>query len=102
MNFNLIIHPPAVADIEAARAYLAGWSEQAADRWYEAVKTQIAGLVQMPRRFPVAPESRHVGREVRQLLVGKYRVLFTVSDQDVHVLHVRHASLPPMSPEEGF
>jgi plasmid stabilization system protein ParE len=100
MKFKVTVHPPVVVDVEAARAYLAEWSEKSADQWYEAVKTQIAGLEQMPRRFPVAAESKYVNREIRQVLVGKYRVLFTVVEQEVHVLHVRHALLPPLERDE--
>jgi plasmid stabilization system protein ParE len=31
-------------------------------------------------------------KEIRQLIIGKYRVLFTVELNHVHILHVRHGA----------
>jgi hypothetical protein len=31
---------------------------------------------------------------------GIYRLLFVVADQSVYVLHVRHGSMLPLSPED--
>jgi len=48
----------------------------------------------MPRRCRVAPEDEVLRCDLRQLLYGNYRILFTVSDatRTVFVLHVRHAA----------
>ncbi|MCA1602228.1 MAG: hypothetical protein LC776_11490 [Acidobacteria bacterium] len=41
----------------------------------------------MPKGFPLAPEDN----EFRQMIVGRYRVLFTIKGRKVHVLHVTGA-----------
>jgi len=55
----------------------------------------IEDLGVFPERCPVArSESRHFGVMIRQLVygkgVGRYRILYTVTDDLVVVLHVRH------------
>ena len=55
--------------------------------------------------FPLAPESTFFDEPIRQMLFGSgnrgtYRVLFTVIDKSVYVLHVRHGSMLPLASEE--
>ena len=45
----------------------------------------------MPKGFPLAPEDDEFSEEIRQMIVGRYRVLFTIKKQKVHVLHIRGA-----------
>jgi len=56
----------------------------------------IASLQEKPRRCSLATESEVFSEEVRQLLYGKsrnkYRVLFTIREDIVYVLFVRHTS----------
>jgi hypothetical protein len=37
---------------------------------------------------PVAPESEQLGISIRHLIVGRYRILFTVKGNTVTILHV--------------
>jgi len=37
------------------------------------------------------PEDDEFPEDIRQLIVGRYRVLFTIRKHKVHVLHVRGA-----------
>ena len=50
----------------------------------------------MPRRCGLARENSSFKEETRQLLYGKrhhkYRTLFTIRGDEVHVLHVRHGA----------
>ncbi len=53
----------------------------------------------------MAPEAGSFDRPIRELLYGKrnlgtYRILFTVLDGKVLVLHVRHGSMLPVEPEK--
>ncbi len=66
----------------------AGW------RWFLALEDAIASLANFPGRCAVAPESSLFPFEVRQLLYGRkphvYRILFTIENDIVRVLHIRH------------
>lgn len=63
-------------------------------RWFQKLKQGIASLSELPHRCRLAPENKEFPFEVRQLLYGRkphqYRVLFTVEDETVVVLHIRH------------
>ncbi len=48
-------------------------------------------LAVMPKAFPLASEDDEFSVEVRQMVVGRYRVLFTIKGRKVHVLHIRGA-----------
>ena len=63
-----------------------------AGRWFNRMEAALETLQVMPRRCPAAPESAFFEQEIRQLLVNPYRVPFTITASEVHVLHVRHAS----------
>ena len=48
-------------------------------------------LLPCQRVFPLAPEDDEFSEEIRQMVIGRYRVLFTIKGREVHVLHVRGA-----------
>lgn len=104
MTYKLIVAPPALADLDEAYRWIAERSPENAARWYNRFLDALSTLERFPRRCEVAPESRHVGLEIRQLLYGRrggvYRVLFTIRGREVHVLHVRHAARRTMTAEE--
>jgi len=95
MNYSVLIQPTAFQDIENAYRWICdNIDANAANQWYYDFQNEIASLQQFPKRCPVVPESLALGREVRQLLVGKrrqYRVLFVVEDSVVAIIHVRHS-----------
>ena len=66
-------------------------------RWYKALEDSIASLANFPNRCPLAPENSEFPFEVRQLLYGQaphlYRILFTIDNGTVYVLHIRHGRL---------
>jgi plasmid stabilization system protein ParE len=96
----VIIQPPAEADIAEAHAWLAEQSPEAAARWLEALDGVVDSLERLPQRCGSAPESRTFDREIRQILHGVYRVLFTIKGSEVHVLHVRHGSVRVLRPQD--
>src|SRR6202041_762571 len=69
-------------------------------RWYAALNRAINTLSEAPNRCPIAPESATSRREIRHLLYGNkphvYRVLFTIKDDVVTVLHVRGPKQNPL------
>jgi plasmid stabilization system protein ParE len=82
-----------------------GWllSEHAGDtgiRWFVALQEAIESLAKFPARCPLAPENTVFPFEVRHLLYGRkphvYRILFTIKEQTVYVLHIRHGRRQPL------
>lgn len=60
----------------------------AAARWIERVVAEVETLPEMPRRGRVVPE---VDRpNVRELLIGNYRVIYRIADDSIVILTVRH------------
>lgn len=92
----MIVQPRAERQIESTYQYLLRRAPAAADTWLEAVSAAVDSLGEMPARCPRAPESRR-GREVRQLIVGEYRVLFTIQLRHVRILAIRHVARGPRS-----
>ncbi len=73
------------------------FSADFANNWYYELQDAISSLKKFPHRCNIAPEANVIGREIRQLWVGKqrkYRVLFVVEDYIVAILHVRHRNQP--------
>jgi plasmid stabilization system protein ParE len=101
MTFRVETTAAAEQDADA----ILGWllSEHAGDtgiRWFAALQASIASLAEFPARCPLAPENVAFPFEVRHLLYGRaphvYRILFTIEDKTVHVLHIRHGRRQPL------
>ena|SRR6266545_2957239 len=89
------ILPRAIKDID--KAYQWGqqqqrWTTAQMQQWHAGLWRAIFSLEQMPERCALAPENDDFNHEIRQLLYGSYRILFTIQDDVVKVLHVKHGS----------
>jgi len=66
----------------------------AGKRWFSGLQESLESLSESPYRCPLAPEDPEFPFEVRQLLYGRkphvYRILFTVEEDVVVILHIRH------------
>ena len=95
-QWNVIVELPAQRDIAEARLWLAEREPDAADRWFNRIYDTIGSLEIFPERCPLAPESKPLNAEIREIFHDrrqhKYRILFTVTENEVHVLHVRHGA----------
>jgi plasmid stabilization system protein ParE len=100
--YEVRLSEPAEIEIEAAYLGRMRYGLQAADRWYAGLARALESLAQLPRRYPLAPESDALGGEIHQMIYGTgrgaYRVLYRVLEpaegdpRIVRILHVRHAS----------
>jgi len=75
------------------------WGKRQAQQWARELRTAVfkqLGIV--PKAFPLAPENDEFSEEIRQMIVGRYRVLFTIRGRKVHVLHVRGAYIGAFEP----
>ena len=95
-RWNVIIELPARQDIAEAYLWLAERDSEAADRWFNSIYDTIGSLEPFPERCPLAPESGFFNCKIREAFHSrrqfKYRILFTVSEHEVHILHVRHGA----------
>ena len=94
MKYRVIIEPPARANIDEAYLWIAERNPGAAIKWFNGLEKAVQTLEDFPQRCPLAEESKVFDVEIRQLVYGKrigaYRILFTIQEDAVHVLHVRH------------
>lgn len=108
MTYRVIIQPIAVGGMREAYHWIARRSPRAAARWYNGLERAIETLAENPRRCPLAPEDEYFEEEIRELFYGErggvYRILFTISEDTVSVLYVRHGARdyvrPAAAPEE--
>lgn len=97
MSYSVLLSDRAAADIETV---LRWFSEQrattAGKRWLATLLDKIDTLEQRPERAALAAEAFVVGQPIREMLLGrgrfKYRILFLVSTDTVHIVRVWHAS----------
>lgn len=99
MGFRVEIAPQAVFDIDSIFETLRRSAPKAARDWLDGLEDAIATLTDMPARCPLAPENDYFHVEIRQLLYGRYRILFTIAAPDeVWIVHVRHAARQVLKP----
>ena len=106
-RWRVVLECSAQHDIEDAYLWLAEHEPEAAVRWFNGIYDTTGSLETFPERCPLAPETDFFEREIRQIFHGrrqhKYRILFTIAERNVHVLHVRHGArlrLGETPPEE--
>ncbi len=90
--------------MESAYEYIEQDSPDRAHEWAVGLMDAIDTLKTFPGRCQIAHESEYFTQEIRQLLYGKgrgaYRVLFTVIDDTVSILHIRHGARDTLRPAE--
>jgi plasmid stabilization system protein ParE len=96
MAYRVRLTPEAEADIEALYRGLIARTPLRGAEWFNGMIDAIESLASRPQRCPLAPEAPFFPEEIRQLLSGRsrgvHRILFTIKDDSVVVLHVRHGA----------
>jgi len=106
MTYRVKTLPSAEDDAERIYQWLAERAQLRAPQWFLGLEEAVGSLKTSPRRCPLAPESREFSLDIRQLLYGRrhgtYRILFHIIEETrtVEVLHIRHASMKRLRPEE--
>lgn len=95
MKRKVLLTPQAEQDIEAAYLYIRAEAPDAARRWRIRLLQLIRTLATFSDRHEIAAEAREVGVELRQMLYGSYRILYTEDDKTVHVHALRNGALLP-------
>lgn len=103
MTYEVLLTDRAAADLEEAYRWYAERTAEHAVGWYNGFLEALCTLSANPQRCGLAPENAKFPFEIRQLMYGKrrtYRALFTVREQKVVVLHIRHTARREIRPEE--
>ena len=92
-QYKVILHSDAESDISSAFEWgRHAWGEENARTWVRQLYRNLKErLTSTPLRCPVAPESEELGIPVRQLIDGRYRILFVVENRTVTILHIKGA-----------
>lgn len=98
----------AVAALDGVKLDLSGQrnvlAPDAAERWLYAIDAEIFAFGRFPKRCPWAGENGMFRYELRHLVFSRRRrrcrVIFTIYEDTVHVLHVRHGARPSMTKAE--
>lgn len=92
-RYAVVVELTAQADVRGSYEWgCRAWGKRKARRWVRQLRTAITKQLSLvPKGFPLAPEDDEFPEEIRQMIVGRYRVLFTIRRGKVHVLHVRGA-----------
>jgi plasmid stabilization system protein ParE len=96
MEFQVKVTRYAQGEIESAYLWFKRYDADFADRWFRGLMNKIATLQEKPKRCALARENSDFVDEIRQLVYGKssnrYRVIFLIEDNFVHILSVRRGS----------
>ncbi|QDU42879.1 Plasmid stabilization system protein [Symmachiella dynata] len=92
MAYTVEFSARARRDIDEIVAYIQADSPRDATRWRQKLQERMNALRTMPEACGLAPENDESPHNVRQLLHGHYRVLFTIREQRVFVLTIRHGA----------
>lgn len=92
-KYILTVHPDAEIDIDSSfRWGCRRWGRKNAKIWVRELRnTIVSRLTSTPLSGSIAPESEQLGMPIRQLILGRYRVLYLVEKKTVTILHVRGA-----------
>jgi plasmid stabilization system protein ParE len=101
MTFRIEFSAEAQRDADAIYEWLAvQHAGETGLRWFSALETAIKSLRDFPERCQTAPDISPQLFEVRQLLYGNrphiYRILFTIRNDTVYVLNIRHGRRQPL------
>ena len=105
MAYSVRLSPRAEADTDYIYSWIAKRSPDGARRWWMALTEIRDQLARNPLNHPTAPELSSPDHRVRQILFktrhGRYyRVLYVVTENDVHILRVRGPGEPDLGEDE--
>ena len=106
MTYKVLLTSRAAQELEqAVRWWAEHRSAAQAERWYNEFLRKLVSLELHPERCPLARENGRFAHELRQLAFGRgrrltHRALYTIRDDSVVILTVRHAAQDDVSPGE--
>ena len=94
MKYSVLITPAAQEELLEVFAYIYRDAPGAAEQWLAKIYKKIDTLEDFPTRCPIAPDSEHIGEELRHLIFKRYRIIFRIEETDriVRIVGVRHGA----------
>ena len=96
MKSQVVISQQAESDIKHLYQWAYNHAPMTAPRWYSKLGKAIHSLEDLPERYPLSPEGESYSLPLRQLIFGKrhgaIRILFTIEDTQITVVHCVRAS----------
>ena len=101
MTYKICVTPEAEVDLRSIADYIVSQhAPEAARRFIKSLRSQIESLRVFPGGYGRAPEGEAVGVDLRQMMHGMYRILYTVEATTVTVHGIRHGARRPLREEE--
>lgn len=105
MTYPINVLPRAQKDILDCYQWIAQYSGDAAERWYQAFLRAVEQLGHGPMSYALAPEAVRLAAPVRVFVFHdnprrRYHGVFIVRDGAVHVLRVRGPGQGPLTEDE--
>jgi plasmid stabilization system protein ParE len=101
MIFRVELGARAQADLDEAFRFTSRNAPLTARDWLHRFEIALSTLAENPSRCGLAPESKRLNRELRQLLFGrrqfKYRAVYFIEGDLVHIVRIRRAAMRGMS-----
>jgi plasmid stabilization system protein ParE len=96
MEFQVRLTRSSEQQIESIYLWLKDRNPEYADQWFRGLMNLIATLQDKPKRCSLIKENYSTSEEIRQIFYGKsrnkYRVIFAIREDTVHILYVRHSA----------
>jgi len=90
--FKVFITQNAQDDLRHIFSYIAEDNVSNAKVFVSELEEKINSLSTMPERASHIPENIFFGTDYRQLIHGKYRVIYRIDKSDIYILRVVHGS----------
>ena len=85
---KIIWSPLALDRIAEISQYISKDSPAAARKWIDTVFNKVETLTNFPEMGRMVPEANR--KEIRELLIKNYRVIYRIKDEQISILTVRH------------
>jgi plasmid stabilization system protein ParE len=91
--YKVVITPAAEASVSEFFLYVFSESPPRAERWIRRLYSAIQSLERFPERCSFAREREYIEEDLRQLLFGSNRIVFSIDEgtRSVFVHEVRHS-----------
>ena len=104
MTHRVVVTQKAKDDLQHYFEVAGKHAPDTAARWLDGFEEALQTLSEAPDRCPLAPENELVDQTIYQFFYGKrrgrYRVVFTIQDDQVLILHVRRGTMDKATQED--